>query len=113
MAYDEDLAQRVRSLVARLAAAPVAERLMFGGLAFLLAGNMAVAVQGSRAGLLVRVDPADIEQLIAEPGADVMQMRGRPMGGWITVSAEVLTKDADLRRWVRRGIAYASTLPPK
>ena len=113
MAYDEELAQRVRSLVAGIAPASVAEKRMFGGLAFLVGGNMAVTVQGSRHGLLVRVDPAESDALTAEPGADLMQMRGRSMRGWITIDADVLTKAADLRRWVRRGIEYAGTLPPK
>ncbi len=113
MAYDEALADRVRSVVGKLNPGPVEEKRMFGGLGFMLAGNMAVAVQGSRAGLLVRVSPDDTEQLVTEPGADIMQMRGRPMRGWITVSADVLTRDADLKRWVKRGVTYAAALPAK
>jgi TfoX/Sxy family transcriptional regulator of competence genes len=113
MAYDEAFADRVRSAISKLNAGPVEEKRMFGGLGFMLGGNMAVAVQGSRGGLLVRVEPEETERLVEEPGTDVMQMRGRSMRGWITVSADALTKDADLRRWVKRGVTFAQELPPK
>jgi TfoX/Sxy family transcriptional regulator of competence genes len=92
---------------------PVAEKRMFGGLSFLLGGNMAVAVQGRNAGLLVRVDPAETETLLAEPGAALMEMGGRSMRGWLAVDAAALAKDTDLRRWIKRGIDYATTLPAK
>jgi TfoX/Sxy family transcriptional regulator of competence genes len=113
MAYDEGFADRVRSLVAEQGVGPVTEKRMFGGLAFLLGGNMAVGVHGNDRGLMVRVDPDQTDALAAETGAAVMEMRGRAMRGWITVAAEALTRDAVLRRWVERGVAYAGTLPPK
>lgn len=113
MAYDEAFAERVRSLVAREAAAPIMEKRMFGGLAFMLGGNMAVGVQGSGRGLMVRVNPDDTDALAAEPGAAVMEMRGRTMRGWITVTIDAVARDADLRRWVNRGVTFARTLPPK
>jgi TfoX/Sxy family transcriptional regulator of competence genes len=113
VAYDEAFADRVRVLVAGQRAGPVTEKRMFGGLAFMLAGNMAVVVHGNSRGLMVRVDPAQTDALAAEPGAAVMEMNGRSMRGWITVAADALAIDADLRRWVERGVAYARTLPPK
>lgn len=110
MAYDEDLANRVRELVGKEKG--LTEQRMFGGLAMLLDGNMAVAVSGS-GGLLVRVDPADTQALLAESGADEMVMRGKPMRGWITVAEASCRKPADLKRWVSRGVSFARTLPPK
>ena len=112
VAYDEALAQRVRSIVADLHSGPVEEKRMFGGLGFLVQGNMAVAAQ-SKGGLLVRVDPAETDTLLAEPGAELMAMRGREMRGWITVSRDAVDKDKDLHRWAERGIRYAASLPPK
>lgn len=110
MAYDEALADRLRE---QLADAPVTERRMFGGLAFLLAGNLAVAASG-QGGLLVRVDPATSDDLLAEPGTDPFVMPGRPaMKGWLRVSGEVLDDDAVLAQWVDRGLEHAATLPPK
>src|SRR5687767_5146059 len=91
MAYDEDLANRVRELVSKEAG--LSEQRMFGGLAMLINGNMAVAIRGS-GGLLVRVDAATSEAVLAEPGADEMVMRGKPMRGWITVEASACRKDA-------------------
>src|SRR5690606_31865540 len=91
---------------------PVSEQRMFGGLAFLIAGHMAVVVRG-RGGIMVRVDPDQVEALLREPGTDVMQMRGRPMRGWLTVEADTVARQADLRRWVKRGVGFATTLPPK
>jgi TfoX/Sxy family transcriptional regulator of competence genes len=113
MAYDDAFAERVRSIVGRLASVPATEKRMFGGLAFLLGGNMAVAVQGRNAGLLVRVDPDQTEALLAQPGAALMEMGGRSMRGWLTVEAAVLAKDTELRRWIKRGVDYATTLPAK
>ena len=110
MAYDEDLAARVRDLVGR--EPRFAERRMFGGLAIMLNGNMAVVVRGT-GGLMVRVAPADSERLQAEPGAQPTVMRGRPMRGWITVDPSACAGDADLARWVGRGVSYAGTLPAK
>lgn len=109
MAYDEELADRLREL---LAGQPVEETKMFGGLAFLLAGNMCVAASG-KGGLMVRVDPADLPSLITEPGAEPFEMRGRPMKGWLRVSTHALDDDASLAVWVRRAVDYARTLPSK
>lgn len=113
MAYDEAFAQRVRTLVAGRRAGPVVEKRMFGGLAFMLAGNMAVVVHGNGRGLMVRVDPAGTETLLAEPGAAVMEMNGRTMRGWLTVAADALAEDDDLRRWINLGLGFAETLPPR
>ncbi|MGR6320858.1 TfoX/Sxy family protein [Micromonospora soli] len=110
MAYDEDLANRVREL---LAPEPgFAEKRMFGGLAMMMNGNMAVVVRGA-GGLMVRLNPAEFEQAEAEPGAQATVMRGRPMRGWITVDPSACARDADLARWVARGVGYAGTLPAK
>jgi TfoX/Sxy family transcriptional regulator of competence genes len=110
MAYDEDLANRVRELIA--AKPGLTEKRMFGGLAMLLDGNMAVVVRG-RGGLMVRVDPAHADKLLAEPGVEATEMRGRVMRGWITVDPAACEEDATLRRWVERGISYTRTLPAK
>jgi TfoX/Sxy family transcriptional regulator of competence genes len=110
MAYDEALAARVREHVA---GEPVMERKMFGGLAFLLNGHLSVSASG-RGGLLVRVDPADSDALLTEPGVGLMEMRGRaPMPGWLHVAPEAVEDDAELERWVERGLDYARSLPPK
>lgn len=110
MAYDEDLADRIRSVVGGEAA--VSERKMFGGLAFLINGNMAVAASG-QGGLMLRVDPAETDRLIENPHAARVVMRGREMDGWLRVdSAATDTQDA-LARWVGIGVAYARSLPPK
>jgi hypothetical protein len=86
---------------------------MFGGLAFLIGGNMSVSASG-QGGILVRVDPADTEVLLTEPGAARMQMGSRPpMDGWLRVDPEAVADDDALRRWVDRGVAYASSLPVK
>jgi TfoX/Sxy family transcriptional regulator of competence genes len=110
MAYDEDLANRIRELIA--AEGGVKEQRMFGGLAFLIGGHMAVGVSG-QGGLMVRVDPDETDALVAEPHARPFEMRGRPMRGWLRVDADgVATKD-ELEPWVSRGVAYARSLPPK
>ena len=110
MAYDEDLANRVRGELGR---ERVTEKKMFGGLAFLIGGNMAVAASG-QGGLLVRVDPAHTGELLREPGAGEFDMGGRgPMKGWLHVSGDALRDDAAVRRWVQRGVAFARSLPPK
>ena len=109
MAYDEDLADRIR---VALSGVPVTEKKMFGGLAFLVGGNMSVAASG-QGGLMVRVDPDQTEELLREPGAAEFEMGGRgAMKGWLRVSADVLD-DAALQAWVDRGVAYARSLPPK
>lgn len=110
MAYDHDLADRIRAV---LAGEPVVEKTMFGGLAFLLAGNMSVAASG-QGGLLVRVDPAQTDVLLSEPGAEEFDMGGRgPMKGWLRVDPAVLNDDEILGAWVSRGVAYARSLPAK
>jgi TfoX/Sxy family transcriptional regulator of competence genes len=110
MAYDEDLANRVRALVG--GEPGLDEKRMFGGLAMMLNGNMAVVIRG-KGGLMVRVDPAASEQLLTEPGTQPMEMRGKSMAGWITVEESACTKAADLKRWVKRGLTYARSLPAK
>ncbi|KAB1908370.1 TfoX/Sxy family protein [Micromonospora sp. AMSO31t] len=110
MAYDEDLANRVRELLGREPG--LAEKRMFGGLAMMVRGNMAVVVRGA-GGLMVRVDPGESERLEAEPGAQATVMRGRPMRGWITVDPSACEGDADLARWVDRGVRFTGTLPAK
>ena len=107
MAYDEDLANRVRELVGG-----AEERRMFGGLAFLVGGHLAVAASG-RGGLMVRCDPADTDRLLEQPGATRMVMRGREMDGWLRVTAEAVADDAALEVWIRIGTTYAGGLPPK
>ena len=107
MAYDEELADRLRALLGDRP--DLTEKKMFGGLAFLIGGNMAIAASG-QGGLLVRVDPDESDELTREPGVDVMVMRGRAMAGWLRVDA---TADEDLVPWVERGVGFASSLPPK
>ena len=110
MAYDEDLAHRIRELIA--GEEGVTEQRMFGGLAFLIGGNMSVAASG-QGGLMVRVDPDQTDALVAEPHARPFEMRGRAMSGWLRVDAEGLRTKHELERWVKRGVAYARSLPPK
>jgi TfoX/Sxy family transcriptional regulator of competence genes len=109
VAYDEGLATRLRDLIG--AEPGLTERRMFGGLAMLLHGNMAVGVHGEA--LIVRTDPGQQEKLLAEPGARLFDLTGRPMKGWLQVEPDGCAEDADLRRWVDRGVAYARGLPPK
>ena len=110
MPYDEDLANRIRELLADEAG--VTEKRMFGGLAFLLGGHMAVAAS-SKGGLMVRVDPEATDALLAEPHARPFEMRGREMRGWLRVDDEGLSTQRELAPWVSRGVAYARSLPPK
>jgi hypothetical protein len=110
MAYDVELADRVREVVG--GEAGLTEKTMFGGLAFLIGGNMAVAASG-QGGLLLRVDPARTESLVDPPAVDRFEMRGRQMDGWLRVDPEVVSADADLRAWVAHGVGYARSLPPK
>jgi TfoX/Sxy family transcriptional regulator of competence genes len=110
MAYDEDLANRIRKLIA--GEPDVTERMMFGGLAFLVGGNMSVAASG-QGGLMVRVDPEDTAALVARPHARPFEMRGREMRGWLRVDAEGVRTKRQLEPWVKRGVAYARSLPPK
>ena len=111
MAYDEDLANRVRELVAD-AGAPTDEKRMFGGLAFLVGGHIAVAASG-QGGLLVRVEPDDTDALLGKPNVNAFVMRGRQMQGWLRVEAEGVRTKRQLQPWVRRGLAAARSLPPK
>lgn len=110
MAYDEDLANRVREIVS--AESGVTEQKMFGGLAFLLGGNMAVAASG-QGGLLVRVAPERSNKLLATTAARPMEMRGRPMQGWLRIETSDLRTKRQLAKWVGLGTAYARSLPPK
>jgi TfoX/Sxy family transcriptional regulator of competence genes len=110
VAYDEALAARIRELVAGVAG--VTEQRMFGGLAFLIGGNMAVAASG-QGGILVRVDPEQTQTLVATTSARVMEMRGREMRGWLRVDTDQLGDAAELASWVERGISYARSLPAK
>jgi TfoX/Sxy family transcriptional regulator of competence genes len=110
MAYDEVLADRIRAL---LEARPdVTEKKMFGGLAFLVCGHMAIAASGE-GGALVRVDPAESDHLVDAAGAEVAVMRGRPMTGWLRVADEHLAAVEALAAWVDRSTSYAASLPPK
>ena len=110
MAYDEDLAARIRD---ELAGEPgVTEKRMFGGLAFLIGGHMAVAASG-QGGVMVRVPPERSEELVAGSAAEPMVMKGRPMTGWLRVSSEAVADDADLATWVGIGRDFVRTLPPK
>jgi TfoX/Sxy family transcriptional regulator of competence genes len=110
MAYDEDLANRIRELV--LTERGVTEQRMFGGLAFLINGNMSVAVSG-QGGVMLRVDPDETDALLGKPHARPFEMRGREMRGWLRVDADGLRSKRQLERWVARGIAHARSLPSK
>jgi TfoX/Sxy family transcriptional regulator of competence genes len=109
VAYDEHLANRIRELV--LTERGVSEKRMFGGLAFLINGNMSVSA--SRGGLLLRVDPAETDALLSKPYARPFEMRGRVMQGWLRVDAEGVRTKRQLERWVARGVGYAQSLPGK
>jgi TfoX/Sxy family transcriptional regulator of competence genes len=110
VAFDEHLADRIRELVAQEQG--IDEQRMFGGLAFLVNGKMAVSASG-QGGLLVRVDPAETDRLAARAHADRFEMRGRPMEGWLRVDGAGLRTKRQLEPWVARGVAYARSLPPK
>jgi TfoX/Sxy family transcriptional regulator of competence genes len=110
VAYDEELARRIRALLG--GEAGVAEKKMFGGLAFLVGGNMAVAASG-QGGVLVRVDPAESGALVATTGARPMEMRGREMQGWLRVDSDEVRTEQELASWVERGVTYARSLPAK
>ena len=110
MAYDEELAGRIRERVA--SEDGLTEKRMFGGLAFLVNGNMAVSASG-QGGLLLRVDPAQTDELVRAPNARRFEMRGREMDGWLRIDPAGLGTDADLARWVDVGVDYARSLPPK
>jgi TfoX/Sxy family transcriptional regulator of competence genes len=110
MAYDEDIAARIR---AQLAGEPgLTEKKMFGGLAFLIGGNMAIAASG-QGGLLVRCDPGESDSIVAKTKAELMVMRGKAMQGWLRVGAEHVRTERELERWVETGAGYARSLPMK
>ena len=110
MAYDEELADRIRTLLGDRAG--LTERKMFGGLAFLIGGNMAIAASG-QGGILVRVDPDESDELVASTPAETMEMRGRHMPGWLRLETADVADDGALAEWVERGADYAASLPKK
>ena len=110
MAYDEDLAHRLRELLADEDG--ITEKKMFGGLAFLLHGHMSVSASG-QGGLLARIDPAETEAVLAKPHVSLMEMRGRTMDGWVRVAPDGVKTKSQLAAWVRRSLDYVKTLPPK
>jgi TfoX/Sxy family transcriptional regulator of competence genes len=110
MAYDQGLAERMRQLIGN--DPELTEKKMFGGLAFLIRGNMAIAAS-SQGGAMVRVDPAQSEALVATTKATLMNMRGRDMPGWLRVNSDDLRTDDQLAPWVEIGTGYARSLPPK
>jgi TfoX/Sxy family transcriptional regulator of competence genes len=110
VAYDEELAARIRDLVA--GESDLTEQKMFGGLAFLIGGNMAVGASG-QGGILVRVDPAESDTLVATTNARLMEMRGREMRGWLRVDPEDVRTKPELAKWVELGTTYARSLPAK
>jgi TfoX/Sxy family transcriptional regulator of competence genes len=110
MAYDEDLANRLRELLADEDA--ITERKMFGGLAFLLNGHMSVSASG-QGGLLARIDPAETDAVLAKEHVSRMEMRGRTMDGWVRVAPEGVRTKRQLEPWVKRSVTYVKTLPPK
>jgi TfoX N-terminal domain len=110
MAYDEALARRLRSLLGEEIG--LREKKMFGGLAFLIDGNMSVSASG-QGGLLLRVDPADMERLAEADHAEQAEMRGRSMTGWLRIAPAAIATDEQLAEWVSIGLKYARSLPPK
>ncbi len=108
MAYDEELAGRIRTLLVDRPG--LTEKKMFGGLAFLIGGNMAIAASG-QGGILVRVDPEESDELVATTTAELMEMRGRQMAGWLRVETGDVATDGALAEWVERGAGYAASLP--
>ena len=109
MAYDESLADRVRPLLDDVDG--VVEKKMFGGLAFLVQGNMSVGIRGSD--LIVRIEPSETDAALKQPGVRIFDITGRPMKGWLLVSPDVLGQKKALEAWVVRGVSYARSLPPK
>ncbi len=109
MAFDEELASRIRTL---LGDRVDEEKKVFGGIAFMIGGNMAISAS-SNGGIIVRVDPAESAELVATTPAQLMEMRGKTMHGWLRLAHEDVADDEALAPWVERGAAYASSLPPK
>ena len=110
MAYDETLANRIRDIVQDEPG--LTEKRMFGGLAFLINGNMAVSASG-QGGMLLRVDPTDTPTLLERPEASRFEMRGREMDGWLRIDPTSLATKRQLKSWVSRGVSYARSLPAK
>ena len=111
MAYDERLADEIRDRLDP-GAGEVTEKRMFGGLAFMVEGNLTIAASRT-GGLLVRTDPDDAAEVNALPGVEPMEMRGRKMPGWVLVDAGALSEESDLDAWIERALAFVATLPPK
>ena len=109
MAFDEHLAASIRALMGRKAA--LVEKKMFGGLAFLINGNMSVGVHGKE--LIARVDPKTTDAALKEPGVRIFDISGRPMKGWLLVGGAGVKDPTSLAHWVRRGVDYAASLPKK
>jgi hypothetical protein len=109
MAFDEDLAARIRKTLGKRAG--LAEKRMFGGIAFLLRGNMCVGVHGSD--MIVRIAPEETDAALAEPHVRLFDLTGRPMKGWVLVEPAGVAGEAPLRRWVERGVKFAGSLPAK
>lgn len=109
MAYDEQLASRIRTVLDDDPG--LDEKRMFGGIAFLINGNMACGVHTDN--LIVRLDRADYDEALSRPGAAVFDLTGKPMKGWLLVTPDALEDDADLEAWVRQGQEFAQSLPPK
>ena len=109
MAFDEKLANRVRKQLGHQAG--LTEKKMFGGLAFLIHGNMSVGIHGNE--LVVRIPPAETDAALQEPGARLFDITGRPMKGWLLVGSAGIQEPKALTKWVRRGVDYASSLPKK
>jgi len=110
MPYDERLAQRIRELLGD--ERDLTEKKMFGGIGFMIGGNMAVGAS-SQGGILVRVDPEQSDELVATTDAYPMEMRGRQMAGWLRVDGDDVRNGGELAKWVELGTAYARSLPPK
>jgi TfoX/Sxy family transcriptional regulator of competence genes len=110
VAYDEVLADRIRAQIGD--ESDLTEKKMFGGLAFLIGGNMAIAASG-QGGVLVRTDPDRSDELVATTNARLMEMRGRQMQGWLRVDADAVGTEPELAKWVKLGTAYARSLPAK
>jgi TfoX/Sxy family transcriptional regulator of competence genes len=110
MAYDEALADRIRELI--VTESDLTEKKMFGGLAFLIGGNMAVAASG-QGGLMVRVDPAESDALVSTTKARLVEMGGRQMQGWLRVDTEHVRTKRELAKWLERGTTFARSLPAK
>jgi len=110
MAYDEELGNRIREYIEHETA--LTEKRMFGGLAFMINGHMAVSA-GSQGGLLLRVDPAETDSLVSEPHVGRFVMRGRELDGWLRVDPQAIDTDEQFARWLGIGVSYARSLPPK